>query len=139
MLKKISIILFFLGCLACDDKPQKPDNLISEEKMEAILYDLYVINAAKGVNRKLLEKNGFVPETYILTKHNIDSLQFATSNNYYAFETETYSEIVENVKARLEREKEELEDLQAAEGLAAKKRRDSVKAAKGSVKTNDSI
>ena len=87
MLKKISVILLFLSCLACSDKPKKPDNLISETKMEAVLYDLYMINSAKGVNRKLLEKNGFVPETYILTKHNVDSLQFAESNNYYAFET----------------------------------------------------
>lgn len=140
MLKKISVIFLFISSLACNDKPQKPDNLISEKKMEALLYDLYVINSAKGVNRKLLEKKGVVPETYILTKHNVDSLQFAESNNYYAFDTETYSEIVENVKARLEKEKRAYEAMHAAEGLAAKKRRDSIKEAnKLSVKIKDSI
>jgi hypothetical protein len=129
MIKKVSVIIvlcFFV--LACNenDKPKQPDNLISKEKMSEILYDLYVINAAKGVNRKLLEKNGFMPETYVLTKYDIDSTQFANSNAYYAFDTDTYKSIIDQVKIRLEKEKVEFEELQKVEGMAAKARRDSI-------------
>ena len=83
-------LIKLIGCLflvmACSRKnePKKPDNLISEAKMEQILYDLYIINAAKGVNRKMLETKGFFPESYVLKKHEIDSVEFAESNAYYA-------------------------------------------------------
>lgn len=132
----ILIIFLFLSCTA-KDNPKKPDNLIPKGKMELILYDLYVINAAKGVNRRLLEKNGFKPETYVLTKHKIDSAQFADSNAYYAFNPDTYKAIVENVKAKLEKEKTEFEEEEKIEGMAAKRRRDSISEIKKRVK--DSI
>ena len=128
-MKRISIIVFLCVLIVdCDgkDKPKKPSNLISKNKMEHILYDLYVINAAKGVNRRILEDNGFIPETYVLTKHNIDSAQFVDSNAYYAFDTDTYEDIVENVKDRIEKQKEEFEELEKIEGQAAKRRRDSL-------------
>ncbi|WP_369998385.1 DUF4296 domain-containing protein [Winogradskyella sp.] len=139
-MKKIGVILI-LGLLifACNskEKPSRPDNLIAKDKMEHILYDLYIMNAAKGVNRKILENNGVVPETYVLTKHNIDSVQFANSNTYYAFNADEYKAMVENVKARLEKEKIEFEELEKIEGQAAKRRRDSI--AEANRKKKDSI
>lgn len=140
MFKNISIIivLSFL-IIACNgiDKPKKPDNLISKDKMAEVLYDLYVINAAKGVNKKMLESNGFNPENYVLKKYNIDSLQFVDSNMYYAFNTEAYEAIIEQVKARLEMEKDEVEALQKAEAEAEKIRRDSINKMK--LKERDTI
>ncbi|WP_299120457.1 DUF4296 domain-containing protein [uncultured Winogradskyella sp.] len=129
MLKNVVVILILFGLvIACDGSEQikKPDNLISKKKMSNILYDLYIINAAKGVNRKLLEKNGFVPETYLLTKYDIDSIQFASSNSYYAFNTEVYQDIVEEVKARLEKEKETYEEIRKKETDSVKAQRDSI-------------
>ena len=125
--------------IACNgiDKPKKPDNLISKDKMAEVLYDLYVINAAKGVNKKMLESNGFNPENYVLKKYNIDSLQFVDSNMYYAFNTEAYEAIIEQVKARLEKEKDEVEALQKAEAEAEKIRRDSINKMK--LKERDTI
>ncbi len=124
------------------EKPQKPNDLIPKDKMTDILYELYIINAAKGVNKKLLEDNGVNPENYVLKKFDIDSLQFANSNNYYAFDTKTYKSIVDDVKAKLELDKTTFEDIQKTEGLAAKRRRDSIKNAKIlriKEKTNDSM
>jgi hypothetical protein len=129
MFKNIVVIIVLIGLVvACDgsDRIKKPDNLISKEKMSNILYDLYIINAAKGVNRKLLEKNGFVPETYLLTKYDIDSIQFASSNSYYAFNTEVYQDIVEKVKARLEKEKKAYEEIRKKEKDSVKAKRDSL-------------
>jgi hypothetical protein len=123
-----SIILgFSLLFFACDEKnkPKKPENLIPKDTMEKIIYDLYIVTSAKGVNKKALEKNNVVPETYILTKYNIDSLQFAESNNYYAFNADTYKKLVNNVKARLEKEKIAFEALKKKEKEAqvAKRKR----------------
>ncbi|MCB0400347.1 MAG: DUF4296 domain-containing protein [Winogradskyella sp.] len=128
MKKLLCILALVVLIFSCEnkDKPQKPSNLISKDKMENILYDLYVINAAKGVNRKLLEDKGIVPETYILTKHQIDSAQFAESNAYYAFDPDLYKSIVEKVKNRLEKDKEKFEDLEEKESKEAQKRRDSI-------------
>lgn len=130
MLKHVvAILILGLSALACTStqRPKKPDNLIPKDQMSDILFDLYTINAAKGVNRKLLEKNGFVPKTYVLTKYNIDSLQFANSNDYYAYDNEEYKVIIEKVKARLEKEKEGHEIIRDKEREAKKSTTDSLK------------
>jgi len=130
MFKRISLLLILgILVLACNgfDKPKKPDNLISETQMSELLYDLYIVNSAKGVNKKILETNGVIPESYILTKHNIDSAQFADSNTYYTYDTEAYKAIVERVKARLEKEKQELQELAERENDSIKRRKDSIK------------
>lgn len=140
MFKNISVIVVLcLLVMACNgyDRPKKPDNLIPKDKMSEVLYDLYIINAAKGVNRKLLESNGFVPETYVLTKYNIDSLQFAESNGYYSFDPDVYKAIIDQVKTRLEKEKEEFDVLKKAEDEVAKIKRDSINKIK--LRKKDSI
>lgn len=129
MLKRIGIIIV-LGVLvlACNNhkKIDKPDDLISKEQMSNLLYDLYIVNAAKGVNRKILEDNKFNPEAFILAKYNMDSVQFAKSNTYYAHDSESYKAIVDVAKARLESTKEILEDLRAKETDSIKNRKDSL-------------
>ncbi|OZV70582.1 DUF4296 domain-containing protein [Winogradskyella aurantia] len=120
------IFIFFFGCSG-RVKPKKPDNLISKEKMTEILYDLYIINGAKNVNKKLLEEKGFAPKTYVLRKYNIDSTQFAESNTYYAFDPDAYRDLVERIKTRIENEKESVEELQKKERQEAKLRQDSIK------------
>ncbi|WP_299520951.1 DUF4296 domain-containing protein [Winogradskyella sp.] len=131
---------FFFLFFACEDKnkPKKPQNLIPKDQMEKIIYDLYIITSAKGVNKKVLEENNIIPETYILTKHNIDSLQFAESNDYYAFDSEGYKIIIDNVKKRLQEEKEYFEELQKKEAKATKRRRDSISKVNSKIK-KDSI
>ena len=89
------------------------------------LYDLNVLNAAKGINKNVLETNGIQPETFLFNKHNIDSLQFAQSNNYYAYDTKTYESIVTKVKERMESDKVKYEALAEKE----KKKQDSIIAA----------
>lgn len=83
------------------DKPKKPDNLIPKDSMVEILYDLTIINSAKGVNKYILESKGVIPEDYIFKRHNIDSVQFVLSNEYYAYDLKKYEEIYNKVKAKL--------------------------------------
>lgn len=93
--------------LSCNSvgKPKKPDNLIAPDKMANIMHDLYILNGARGINRKILELNGVPPLVYIYDKYDIDSLQFAESNTYYAYDIETYKAIIEKVRIDLDAEK----------------------------------
>lgn len=115
MIKNISylvVVMLLISCGNKDDKgPKKPDNLISKNKMANIIYDMSILSAAKGVNKKLMEKQGVRPEDYVYTKYSIDSAQFAKSNAYYAFDIETYQDIYESVNVMLEKDKNEFSEL----------------------------
>lgn len=104
LIKYFLLLLLIFSCKSNNvDKPKKPDNLISKNKMIAIIYDISLMNAAKGSNKKLIENEGIDPENYIYTKHNIDSLQFVLSNEYYAYNLKTYEDIYDGVKLKLEK------------------------------------
>lgn len=99
--------------LACNSttKPQKPEQLISKEEMINILYDTYVLAAAKGSYKIELEKANLMPQEYIYNKYKVDSVSFLESNAYYAYDMEAYTKMVETVKARMEKEKAHFEKL----------------------------
>lgn len=109
MIKQISYLVLVILLISCGNKgkqaPKKPDNLISKSKMADIIYDMSLLSAAKGVNRKLMEQQGVHPEDYVYTKYSIDSTQFTQSNAYYSFDLETYVDIYKRVNAKLEKDK----------------------------------
>lgn len=102
-MKNFIYLSFALLLVSCYDikKPKKPDNLIAKDKMVSILIDMSMFNSAKGINRRTLENKGINLEQFIYEKHEIDSLQFATSNNYYAYNIEEYEAIYDYVKDSL--------------------------------------
>ena len=73
-MKKILILIVAVTMSSCDrtEKPPAPENLLSQDKMVEVLYDVYVLNAAKGASKTVLEKNGIFPQDYVFQKHNID-------------------------------------------------------------------
>ena len=89
-----------------DEKNVAPENLISEDKMIEILYDMSLISVSKGINKRIIENNGMKPKKYILKKHNIDSIQFVASNQYYSKDLETYLSIYEEVLNKLQSNRE---------------------------------
>ena len=97
----LSVILLASACHNSGE-PKKPDNLIAKEKMVDILIDAKLIALANSVNRKIMKEHGVKLNTYVYTKHNIDSLQFALSNEYYAFHIKDYEAIYVKVKDSLE-------------------------------------
>ena len=130
-------MIVLLTVISCKkDTVPKPDNLLSKEKMASILYDITIINAVKGVNKKKLEENLMHLDTYLYKKHQTDSLQFMTSNNYYAANPMKYDEIYGIVQARLTKERKGIDEELKAE----QKRRDSVQEAKRAErKKNDTL
>lgn len=123
----IMYIILFVGCNSVN-QPKKPDNLISKDKMSEIIYDVYIMNSAKGINKTLLENNGILPQEFIYKKHSIDSLQFANSNDYYAFDTEVYEGIINKVKEKIESEKVKYEAINEEELKAEKELKEATRA-----------
>jgi|TARA_R110000751_G_scaffold113854_3_gene213060 hypothetical protein len=84
------------------EKPKKPENLMSKDKMVDVLVELALVSSAKGINKRELENKGIVPDTFVYRKHKIDSTIFADSNNYYAYDIDEYSQIYKDVRDSLE-------------------------------------
>ena len=110
MKKTLFILLIFCSCGFVNDENLVPDNLIAEEKMVDILYDMSLISVSKGINKRILENNGMKPTKYILEKYKIDSLQFVESNRYYSSDLEKYLNIYEIVLNKLEENRKEIID-----------------------------
>ncbi|MFI1772981.1 DUF4296 domain-containing protein [Thalassobellus citreus] len=108
-------------------KPDKPKNLISKDKMVDILIDVKLLASANNRNRKTLIDSGINRNTYIFKKYKIDSLQFALSNDYYAFNIKEYEAIYAKVKDSLEALKKIYGDLKLKEETE-KKLKDSLEA-----------
>ncbi|MEH6534943.1 MAG: DUF4296 domain-containing protein [Psychroserpens sp.] len=127
---RIFVILFVvLSCIGCNsfDKLEKPDNLIPKDKMEDIIYDVFILNAAKGSSKGVLENNGILPEDYVFEKYKIDSLQFVKSNEYYGFHVEEYQSILANVEERINNDKEKYQKRIDDEKNRKQEKRDSIK------------
>ncbi|MBT8270706.1 MAG: DUF4296 domain-containing protein [Flavobacteriaceae bacterium] len=132
----IFIVLAF-ALMGCKNnkipEPSKPGNLLTEDQMVELIYDMAIMTAAKGSNRKILENSGIKPQSFVFEKHNVDSLQFTLSNEYYAYRIEDYERIYERVKTKLAADRKQFnEELKAAstkeDSIQAenKRRRDSI-------------
>ena len=110
MKKIFFIIVILFGCNKNIQKIPMPDNLISEKKMVDVIYEMTLISVSKGVNRRILENNGVIPEKYIFEKYNIDSLQFVLSNEFYSNDLNKYLDIYNRVKEKLQENKQIIMD-----------------------------
>ena len=108
--------------------PKKPKNLISKKNMVAILIDAKLLATATSANQSILESHGVQINRYIFEKYDIDSLQFAESNKYYAHKIKDYEEIYTKVTDSLERLKVALKELELKEEKKKKKETDSINA-----------
>lgn len=125
----LSLGIFFMGCQ--DIKyPERPKDLIPEDKMVEVLIDVHLFNAAKSVNRLPLQQTGMTPHQFIYEKHAIDSIQYENSNAYYGADLNKYERIHNSVKDFLESEKREIDTTIVRE----KRKIDSIKFVTDSLK-----
>ncbi|HLV15372.1 MAG TPA: DUF4296 domain-containing protein [Xanthomarina sp.] len=136
MKKIIWALTLFTLISSCSNsnKPKKPKDLIPKDKMVNILLDVSLINSAKGLNKSIMENNGLVPDMYIYTKHQIDSLQFKSSNRYYAYNLEEYDDIIKKVNDSLKTLRNKYNSLVEKE-KAEERKKDSIEKAKRPRKT----
>ncbi|NER14600.1 DUF4296 domain-containing protein [Leptobacterium flavescens] len=105
----IGVLLMLMSCEV--DRYEKPDNLIDENTMSDILYELSIFYAAKGINVQRFQAEELDPESFVYSKFKIDSTQFAASSVYYASKPDIYIKIYERVEERLKARREQLIEL----------------------------
>lgn len=94
----------FLSLVACSQLVTPPKKLLSESDMEAIFYDLAILNAAKNIDAFSFEKKGVDVPSIIYKKYKIDSLELAQNISYYSSNIEECRKILKKVELRLKEE-----------------------------------
>ncbi|MFV0305295.1 MAG: DUF4296 domain-containing protein [Moheibacter sp.] len=104
--------LFLLLTLNCTSTVEKPDNFIEEEKMVAILTDIYIHQQGSYLG-EIQEKNinHSKIDALILQKHQVQGSTFVESYRYYVLNPEKYNTILTKIQGNLEAQlpKEELQ------------------------------
>ena len=91
MKKYLLVYIFMMGCSS-----NAPENLISEEKMESIIFDIMILNASSSYDLKI--DNNMISDELIFRKHDIDSAQFYDSELYYSKNPRIQLNIYSNVR-----------------------------------------
>ena len=104
MKKYLIILILIIGC-----SNNAPENLISEEKMESIIFDIMILNASSGYDLKI--DNNLLSDELIFKKYDIDSLQFYESELYYSRNPKIHFDIYSNVKKRITRSIDSLKNI----------------------------
>ena len=104
----ILMLLLLLSCVNVEEAP--PENLIGEEKMADLIFELAVLDAAKGFVPKDQKERIELDADSFYMFHEIDSAQFTISNAYYAKHPKAYLRIVSMAKTKLEKFNKNIED-----------------------------
>lgn len=119
MKKIILLLILMLLISSCNSVVEKPSNLIDDDTMIDIFYDLAIIDAGRNSSYESGVSN-FKANDYIFKKYKIDSLQFAKSNRYWATDVSKYKRMFKAVKDKLDAKKAELEALSKAKNAVKK-------------------
>jgi len=95
----VSVILLF----SCTSNPvSKPKNLLDEDTMVAIMYDVAVLQAASANAPDQLHQKGIDAKNFIYKKYKIDSATYHQNSRYYAGDVKHYKKMYKKVLERLE-------------------------------------
>jgi len=104
MKKYLIIFIFMIGCSS-----NAPEDLISEEKMESIIFDIMILNASSSYDLKI--DNDMISDELIFRKYDIDSAQFYNSELYYSRNPKIHFNIYSNVKRRIQKSVDSLKNI----------------------------
>jgi len=115
------IPFLFLAFLfsACSNRPS---NVLSDTKMEKVLYDIYIAEAEININYPVFSSDSTRKQELlnsVLKKHKITEAVLDTSLAWYSGRLEKYFKINENVNKRFT---ETLDKLKKSEGISTKPR-----------------
>jgi Domain of unknown function (DUF4296) len=103
----LPFLTIFILITSCNDAVVKaPENLIDENKMVDIIYDLSLLDAIKtqGSNQQSYPSTS----EFLKKKYNVDSITFANNSKYYASDIKNYKKMYDRVKDRLNQENAKL-------------------------------
>lgn len=105
----LSVAMFVLCLTSC--KVKRPDTVLSDAKMEAVLYDYHI---AKAMGEQLPYNESYKRVLYVESvykKHGITEAQFDSSMVWFSRYPEALRDVYEKVNKRLKTEKEKIDDL----------------------------
>lgn len=105
----LAIAIVFVSCK--EEVVPKPKQLIAQDVMVDIMYDLTVLEAIKNQNPASLDTFKINSRAYIFKKYKIDSVQYAKSNIYYASDYNEYKSMFEQISKRLEIKTQSVDSL----------------------------
>ncbi len=107
------ILHFSLLLLLTSCQPELPPGILSESKMERVLYDYHMAQALAEVTRfdahQSLDARRYELQESVLRKHGITQAEFDSSMVYYCSDMTRLSTIYNHVSQRLDREVEALD------------------------------
>lgn len=98
----VLIIGLLLLCSCTEEVVNKPEDLIPENVMVDIYFDISLINAARNSGYDKFKENGINTKEYLYNKYGIDSARLATSATYYTSRPLTHERIYTRVEERLD-------------------------------------
>ncbi|WP_338375757.1 DUF4296 domain-containing protein [uncultured Flavobacterium sp.] len=111
-MKKLVFLFISIIFLSCNNKPvSKPDNLLSKEVMEDIIFDLAILQAAETYMPQKLSDKKIVSEEYIYKKYEIDSATYFQNYKYYASDIKNFKKIYKKVNDRINENKIRLDTV----------------------------
>ncbi|MEL1246741.1 DUF4296 domain-containing protein [Flavobacterium helocola] len=104
-MKQVLFLFVSLFVLSCSKNPvPKPDNLLDEEVMVNIIYDISILQATDGSMSYKLTDHNIKMDQYIFEKYKIDSITYRENQRYYAADARKYKKIYKKVIERFEKE-----------------------------------
>jgi hypothetical protein len=102
-MKKVIYLCVVFVVLACSENPvPQPKNVLDEETMENILFDVAVLQAASANSPEVLKTNNIDSKDFIYKKYKIDSATYHQNNRYYAGDVRKHKHMHKRVLARLD-------------------------------------
>ena len=110
-MKNILFIFILFSFCACNENPVKtPENLLDEEVMIDILYDIAVLQAAESYVPDVISSKSIKVNSFIYDKYEIDSITYYQNHKYYAADVKKYKKMYTEVIDRIKSKTKELED-----------------------------
>lgn len=93
----------------------KPDEVLSQKKMERLMYDIYIAESLIENDYSYLDspekKEAFINQ--IFEKHKVTEAQWDTSLSWYSDRIDIYIKMNDSVKAQLQRRQQEIDKIVA--------------------------
>lgn len=103
--------IILVACSVVSCKVKRPETVMSDDKMEAVLYDYHI---AKAMGEQVPYNESYKRILYVehvYKKHGITEAQFDSSMVWFARNPEVLRDIYERVNKRLKEEKEQIDNL----------------------------
>lgn len=110
----MGVVALLMGLTAC--KVKRPDIVLTDEKMEEVLYDFHIV---KAMGDELPYNENYKKSLYmeaVYRKHGITQAVFDSSMVWYARYPDALAKVYENVTKRLKRKRDQLNYLIALRG-----------------------